>query len=76
MPKFIAVIIFCLLLQGVSASPMAKKVTVKPLEISPEDSKVVAEMENLQLMDLANDMDMLKDLTYFIEDDKNGTQTH
>jgi hypothetical protein len=35
----------------------------------------VAVMEILELMDLAEEMDMVKDINYLIEDDQNGTQT-
>jgi hypothetical protein len=41
---------------------------VKPVEIKPEDLKVVAAMEDLKLMEVAEDMDILIDINYLIED--------
>lgn len=69
----VAAILVCLLIGVSSVAAVEKGKPVKPAtpaEIKPEDLKVVAAMEDLKLMDVAEDMDMLKDINYLIEDDQ------
>jgi hypothetical protein len=75
MLRLVAVIV-CLLIgtSFVTATEKIKTIKlikpVKPVEIKPEDLKVVAAMEDLKLMDVAEDLDMLIDINYLIEDDQ------
>ncbi|MEJ2661025.1 MAG: hypothetical protein P8Z73_09930 [Desulfobacteraceae bacterium] len=74
MQKVLAIILLCLL-AGISPVRAAEKpVSEQPERLSPEDLKVVGVLEILQLMDLAEDMEMVKDIEYLIEDDANGSQ--
>jgi hypothetical protein len=66
-------VIVCLLIGSsfVTATEKIKTIKlVKPVGIKPEDLKVVAAMEDLKLMDVAEDLDMLMDINYLIEDDQ------
>ena len=76
MTKFIAIIFLCLLMGATSAKAVENEELINQTKVSPEDFKVIAEIETLQLMDLAEDMDMLKDIEYLIEDDKNETKNN
>ena len=74
MPKLLAIILL-FLLAGVSPVRASEDpVPGQSERLSEEDLKVVAVMEILQLMDLAEEMDMVKDLNYLIEDDQNESQ--
>ncbi len=75
MPKCLRIILLCLLLGAPSAQAAEKQSAAKAADISPEDLKVVAVMDILELMDLADNMDMVKDINYLIEEDQNETQT-
>jgi hypothetical protein len=74
MPQLIIMLLLCLFAWTASAQPAEEDPTTVSVEISSEDLKVVAELETLQLLELAEDLDMLKDINYLIEDDKNETQ--
>jgi len=75
MPNFLAIIFLCLLMGAASVRAAEKEPPPNPAELSPEDRKVVAVMEILQIMDLAEEMDMVQDIIYLIEDDQNEIQT-
>ena len=74
MPKLVAIIVLCLLAGATPVRAAEKPAPEQPESISAEDLKVVAAMEILQLMDLAEDMNMVKDMDYLIEDDANESQ--
>jgi hypothetical protein len=74
MPNFLTLVLVCLLV-GATAAQAGEKQSPAPGAPSPEDLKVVAMMETLQLMDLAQEMDMVKDINYLIEDDQNENHT-
>jgi hypothetical protein len=67
--------LLCLFAGVASAQPEEGESPSVSEELSPEDLKIVAELETLQLLELAEDMDMLKDINYLIEDDQNETET-
>ena len=75
MPGFLSIIVMCLLLGATSIHAAGQQAPAKPEELSPKDREVVAVMEILQLMDLAEELDMIKDINYLIEEDQNGDQT-
>jgi hypothetical protein len=75
MPNFLTIVFLCLLMGAASARAAEKESPPNPAELSPEDLKVVAVIEILQIMDLAEEMDMVKDINYLIEDDQNESQT-
>ena len=75
MPKFITIILVCLLMGAVSARAAEKQDPMNPTATSAEDLKVVAVMEILEMMDLAEEMDMVKDINCLIEDDQNENRT-
>lgn len=70
MSEFITVVILCLMIGASWVEAAEKESPTEQAEIDAEDLKVVAEMENLQLIDVVEDMDMLKDINYLIEDDQ------
>jgi hypothetical protein len=74
MRQLFAFILVCLLAAASPARAAEKIVPAQTESLSPEDLKVVAMMEILQLMDLAEEMDMCKDLNYLIEEKQNGNQ--
>lgn len=74
MPKFFAIILLCLLAGASPVRAAEKPVPEQPEGLSAEDLKVVAVMEILQLMELAEEMDMVKDINCLIEDDPNESQ--
>jgi len=74
MSELITVIILCLIM-GVSWVDAAEKGRpTEQAEMDAENLKVAAEMETLQLMDLVEDLDMLKDINCLIEDDQEENQ--
>ena len=75
MLNFLSIIVMCLLIGATSVQAGEKQAPVTQEELSPKDREVVAVMEILQLMDLAEEMDMIKDINYLIEEDQNGDQT-
>jgi hypothetical protein len=74
MPKFLTIILLCLLM-GATSAQAGEKQPINPAALSPEDLKVVAVMGILELMDLVEEIDMIKDINYLIEDDQNENQT-
>lgn len=72
MQRFLArIIILCLL--GITPAwageePNRKKNTSAP---SQQDLEVIALMDLLSMLDAVEDMEMIKDLEYLIEDDQN-----
>ena len=74
MPKFFAIIFLYLCMGAASVQAGEKQAPINAAELSPEDLKVVAVMEILELMDLAEEMDMCKDFNYLIEEEQNGKQ--
>lgn len=74
MPQLIIMMLLCLFAGTASAQPEEEDPPTVSAELSPEDLKIVAELETLQLLELAEDLDMLKDINYLIEDDQNETQ--
>jgi hypothetical protein len=74
MPNLFAIILLCLLAGASSVRAAEKPVPEQPEKLSSEDLKVVAVMEILQLLDLAEEMDIVKDINYLIEDDPNERQ--
>ena len=75
MQKLLAIFLACLLMGAASAWAAENQSSMNPVELSPEDRKVVAVMEILQLMDLADEIEMIKDINTLIEDDQNERQT-
>ena len=75
MPRFLAIFLVCLLMGTASARAAENQSPTNPAELSPEDRKVVAVMEILQLMDLAEEIDMVKDINYLTEDNQNESHT-
>jgi hypothetical protein len=75
MPHLIAMMFLCLFAGNVWAQPVEEKHPTASPEISPEDLKVVAELETLQLLDLAEDLDMLQDINYLIEEEQNEVES-
>jgi hypothetical protein len=75
MPQLIAMMILCLFPGDAWTQPAEAPLPTASAGISPEDLKVVAELETLQLLDLAEDLDMLKDINYLIEDDQNEAKS-
>lgn len=68
--------VFACLLMGAAPCWGAENNSPKhPVELSPEDRKVVAVMEILQLMDLAENLDMMKDMDTLIEEDQHESQS-
>lgn len=77
MQKIIARLILCLLMGVASAWAGEDQVTAKKkAPVSPEDEKVMAVMEILQLMDLAEELNMVKDMEILIEDDQDEQTTN
>jgi hypothetical protein len=74
MPNLFAIIFLCLLAGAAPVRAAEKPVPEQPEGLSAKDLKVVAVMEILQLMDLSDEMDMVKDINYLIEDDQNESQ--
>jgi hypothetical protein len=74
MPRFFAIILICLLAGASPVRSAEKPAAEQPEGLSEADLKVVAVMEILQLMELAEEMDMVKDINYLIEDDPNERQ--
>jgi len=75
MPKFLAILLACLTMGAAAAQAAENQSPSNSAELSLEDRKVVAVMEILQLMDLAQEIDMVKDINYLIEDDQNERHT-
>jgi hypothetical protein len=75
MPQLIAMVLLCLFAGDVWAQPSEEERPTASTEISPEDLKVVAELETLQLLELAEDLDMLQDINYLIEEDQNEVES-
>lgn len=75
MPNFLFIILVCLLVGAAPVRAAEKKAAASPEELSPGDRKVAAMMEVLELMDLADAMDMVKDINYLIEEDQNERQS-
>ena len=76
MQRFLFSILVCLLMGAAPVWTAENNVSKPPVELSPEDRKVVAAMEILQLMDLTKEMEMLKDMNTLIEDDQNESQSN
>jgi hypothetical protein len=76
MKGVINIMILSLLLGATPVSSAEKKQQDKQTEINPEDLKVIAEMENLKLMDLVEHMDILEDINYFVEDEQDENKTN
>jgi hypothetical protein len=74
MRQLFAFILVCLLAVASPVRAAEEKVPVQLESLSPEDLKVVAMMDILQLMDLAEEMDMCKDFNSLIEEKQNGNQ--
>lgn len=74
MRHVVAIMVVCLLLRAAPAQAAEKQEPIDEAGISVEDLKVVQVLETLQLMELSEDMGMLKDMDYLIEDDQNATQ--
>lgn len=74
MPNLLAIVLLCLLAGASPVHGAERPGPEQPESLSPEDLKVVAVMEILQLMDLAEELDMVKDFNYLIEDDPNASQ--
>lgn len=75
MPKLILIMLLCLFAGTVSARPVEDDPTAGSAELSPEDLEVVAELETLQLWELAEEKEMMEDIYLLIEDDQNESQT-
>jgi len=75
MPRFLAIIFLYLFMGAASVQAGEKQASIDTAQLSPDDLKVVAVMEILELMDLAEELDMVKDINYLIEDDQNETQS-
>jgi hypothetical protein len=74
MRRLFALVLVCLLAAASPVRAAEKKEPAQLEGLSPEDLKVVAVMEILQLMDLAEEIDMCKDYNYLIEEEQNGNQ--
>jgi hypothetical protein len=75
MPNVLSIILLCLLIGAAPALADQQQPAAPPAQITPADRQVAAVMEILQLMDLAEEIDMIKDMNYLIEDDQNENQT-
>ena len=75
MSQLIIIMLLCLFAGTAWAQSEEEYPSTVSAELSPEDLKIVAELETLQLLELAEDLDMLKDINYLIEDDQNEIQT-
>ncbi len=76
MRKLLTKLTLCLLMGTATAWAGENQAVAKPASVSPEDEKVVAVLELLQLMDLAEEFDMVKDLEFLIEDDQDEQTTN
>ena len=75
MPNFLWIIILCLLIGAAPALADPQQPAAPPAQISAEDRRVVAVLEILQLMDLAEDMEMMQDMNYLVEEDQDANPT-
>jgi len=75
MPNLLWIIMLYLLIGAAPALADQQQPAASPAQISAEDRRVVAVLEILQLMDLAEDMDMIKDMNYLVEEDQDANPT-
>ena len=75
MPKLIIIMLLCLFAGTVSAQPAEEDSSPVAAELSPEDLKIVAELETLQLWELAEEQEMMEDMNLLLEDGQNESQT-
>ena len=75
MPKLLWIILLSLLIGAAPALADPQQPAAPPAQISAEDRRVVAMLEILQLMDLAEDMEMMKDMNYLVEDEDDANPT-
>lgn len=75
MPKLIVIMLLCFFAGGASAQPVEGDSPGVPAELSPEDLRIVAELETLQLWELAEEQEMMEDIYLLIEDEPNESQT-
>lgn len=71
MQKLLAQIVLILMVAMGPAHAQDKKAPTQPSSPDPEDLEVIAIMEILKLMDLANEMEMVKDMEHLAEESKN-----
>jgi len=74
MPKLIIIMLLCLFTGTASAQTTKEENPSVSKALSPEDLKVVSELETLQLWELAEDLEMMEDINLLIEDDQNESQ--
>ena len=75
MLKWTMILLLSLFIGTASAHQTEKEKSVDSEAIAPEDLKIVAELETLQLMELAENFDMLQDMNLPVKDDQNESQT-
>ena len=75
MPNWPLIILVCLLMGAVPVRAAENRSSANPDPLSPEDRKIVAVLDILELMDLAAEMDMVQDINYLIEVDQNENPT-
>ena len=75
MARIFSMLLLCLLLGAGSLWAAGNAAPAGEVKLSPEDCQVVAAMEILELLDLVEEMDMIQDINYLIEEDQNDDQT-
>lgn len=75
MLKWTMIVLLGFFIMTASAQGMGRDASEDPESISPEDLKVVAHMETLQLWELTEDQEMMEDMNLLIEEEENESQT-
>jgi hypothetical protein len=71
MGRLLAQIVLILMLVAGPAHARDKAAKAPPPQPTAEDLKIIAMMEELQLMDMAKDMEMIKDMDHLVEENQN-----
>jgi hypothetical protein len=75
MGRLLAQFVLILMLLAGPVHSQDKAAKAPPPDPTPEDLKIIAMMEELQLMDMAKDMEMIKDMEHLAEENQNERTT-
>jgi hypothetical protein len=71
MGRLLAHFVLILMLVAGPVHAQDKAAKAPPPAPTSEDLKIIAMMEELQLMDMAKDMEMIKDMEHLVEENQN-----